>query len=1071
MLTHDLLGNLTQVRHPNGIGSTTLHYDLGGRKTSMDDPDLGRWTYAHDRQGRLTRQTDARGKTTCLYYDGYGRLRGKHFRTNTSCPGSVSSYDVRYTYDQHHGSANRSRGQLTQVYYQRSGGYYKNLYYNSQGLLVREQVRIPGQGLLNSWYGYDRYQRPTTLTYPDGEVVTTWYNSMGLPAKLVSGASTTLVNGTINVHAASDAVNYDEAGRLRQMRFPAGGNLWQTRKYHSWTSGNGRLWEIRIGTGSNEAQRTNYNQLQLGYAYDSFGNVMVNSERFGLGAWPQYRHCYDGQNRLVRAYAQYATKPTKIPACDGNLPTSERYAYDEVGRFKYFNTTGTDYRYKTPQDTGHQHGVKWIDIGDGSTTNQTVKIRARGSNPNQWPRMELWINGVKKQTWTVTTGRWSDYTASVPLTGQDQIDVVFPNDNRTGGVDANLYIDWIQVNGVTYQEGQAIIDRGAGSNAFDGNDILVGGNLYWNGALRFVAGGGGTALGYDANGNMSYKLQPGAAMLYEWNHENRLATVKRNGVTTDQYLYDENGQRIKQTSMAGGTTVYVNGRYELSNEEVWVDDAIPGGATLTNGKDGWNWDTTEKVSGRAAHRSALQSGIHQHYFTNAKETMAIKSGDTLYAYIYLDPDHPPQAVMLQWNDGDWNQRAYWGQNLINWGTNGTSSRRYMGRLPASGGWVRLEVPAAHVGLAGKTVNGLAFTLYGGRAWWDRAGVRRAVHEVTKYYEFNGQRIARRQDGVLTYLHTDHLGSTLLATNSSGAMVGEHRYRAYGSSRGGDELATDHRFTGQKDDGTGLYYYNARYYDPALGAFISPDTIVPDAGNLFAYNRFMYTLGNPLKYSDPTGHYALCFNEGSQPGIEAGEDNANRHTAVHAICSQLAEDGLLGASGEFEIFGSNREGAAKALAYLKGWQELYPDEKFIILGYSWGGGAAIEFVRALNPLFSWDRIKVDALITIDPVVGGRWWKDRQIAPPMVSWFPLPFIDVRRSFNLLAEKNVYGGITPWDQGVELPGGNNQVMTGVNHCTIGHAGCPNGAASMGFAHVPDASGGYNQTTYSLIADFLKE
>ncbi len=173
--------------------------------------------------------------------------------------------------------------------------------------------------------------------------------------------------------------------------------------------------------------------------------------------------------------------------------------------------------------------------------------------------------------------------------------------------------------------------------------------------------------------------------------------------------------------------------------------------------------TREWQRWRPAHRSALQSGTHQHYLPNARETMAVKSGDTLYAYIYLDPDHPPQEVMLQWHDGDWNQRAYWGQNLINWGTNGTSSRRYMGRLPASGGWVRLEVPAAQVGLAGKTVNGLAFTLYGGRAWWDRAGVRRAVHEVTKYYAFNGQRIARRQDGVLTYLHTDHLGSTLQPT--------------------------------------------------------------------------------------------------------------------------------------------------------------------------------------------------------------------------------------------------------------------------------------------------------------------
>ncbi len=140
-------------------------------------------------------------------------------------------------------------------------------------------------------------------------------------------------------------------------------------------------------------------------------------------------------------------------------------------------------------------------------------------------------------------------------------------------------------------------------------------------------------------------------------------------------------------------------------------------------------------------------------------------------------------------------------------------------------------------------------------------MRRAVHEVTKYYAFNGQRIARRQDGVLTYLHTDHLGSTLLATNSSGTMVGEYRYRAYGSRRGGDELATDHRFTGQKVDGTGLYYDNARYYDPALGAFIGcplgADTIVPRPGgsrtNLLDYNRYSYVRGNPLKYNDPSGH--------------------------------------------------------------------------------------------------------------------------------------------------------------------------------------------------------------------------
>ncbi len=77
--------------------------------------------------------------------------------------------------------------------------------------------------------------------------------------------------------------------------------------------------------------------------------------------------------------------------------------------------------------------------------------------------------------------------------------------------------------------------------------------------------------------------------------------------------------------------------------------------------------------------------------------------------------------MLQWNDGTCAHRAYWGANLIPWGSDGTNSRRYMGALPATGQWVRLAVPAALIGLEGSTLNGMAFALSDGRATWDRAG--------------------------------------------------------------------------------------------------------------------------------------------------------------------------------------------------------------------------------------------------------------------------------------------------------------------------------------------------------------
>ena len=67
--------------------------------------------------------------------------------------------------------------------------------------------------------------------------------------------------------------------------------------------------------------------------------------------------------------------------------------------------------------------------------------------------------------------------------------------------------------------------------------------------------------------------------------------------------------------------------------------------------------------------------------------------------------------------------------------------------------------------------------------------------------------------------------------------------------------TDKLFTGQRLDDTGLYFYNARYYDATIGRFISPDTIVPNPANPQTLNRYSYCLNNPLKYIDPTGHWS------------------------------------------------------------------------------------------------------------------------------------------------------------------------------------------------------------------------
>ncbi|HEY2250654.1 MAG TPA: DUF1553 domain-containing protein, partial [Planctomycetaceae bacterium] len=71
----------------------------------------------------------------------------------------------------------------------------------------------------------------------------------------------------------------------------------------------------------------------------------------------------------------------------------------------------------------------------------------------------------------------------------------------------------------------------------------------------------------------------------------------------------------------------------------------------------------------------------------------------------------------------WEHRAYWGENLVTWGQDGTAGRLPMGPLPTVAGWVRLEVEARAVGLvAGNIVHGMSFTQVDGKVFWDKAGL-------------------------------------------------------------------------------------------------------------------------------------------------------------------------------------------------------------------------------------------------------------------------------------------------------------------------------------------------------------
>ena len=113
-------------------------------------------------------------------------------------------------------------------------------------------------------------------------------------------------------------------------------------------------------------------------------------------------------------------------------------------------------------------------------------------------------------------------------------------------------------------------------------------------------------------------------------------------------------------------------------------------------------------------------------------------------------------------------------------------------------------------------------------------------------------LSKQSGGETSYYHTDSLSSSALVTDKEGKVVYRSDYEPFGDSlhTSGEERYT---YTGkERDVSTGLYYYGARYYDSALGRFISSDPISGNLYNSQRLNRYTYVMNNPMVYTDPTG---------------------------------------------------------------------------------------------------------------------------------------------------------------------------------------------------------------------------
>ncbi len=333
-----------------GGATTTLTYDIGGRKLSMNDPDMGLWRYTYDALGKLVTQTDAKGCITTLAYDTLNRPSGKTYS------GACSGTAVSYTYDFDTNGKGRRTGMT-------DGSGSTSWTYDSRGRMTEESKAITGSGIFKTQWGYNSADLLSWMKYPGN-------NSSGVGEQVnFTYLPQMLLDSVIGLITYVQHTEYNAAG-LVDLRKLGADVLRTDYVYYTWDTQGGRLQYLKTGTPSNSTSMQNFT-----YTYDENGDVKTILDAKNSNQ----KQCflYDALDRLTRGTTQLSD-----PFCQathaGNGQYDESYAYNaSTGNLS--SKAGANYTYG---DTNHDHAVTQMGTntyGYDANGNQTSR-NVGGSN-------------------------------------------------------------------------------------------------------------------------------------------------------------------------------------------------------------------------------------------------------------------------------------------------------------------------------------------------------------------------------------------------------------------------------------------------------------------------------------------------------------------------------------------------------------------------------------------------------------------------------------------------------------------------------------------------------------------
>jgi RHS repeat-associated protein len=350
---------------------------------------------------------------------------------------------------------------------------------------------------------------------------------------------------------------------------------------------------------------------------------------------------------------------------------------------------------------------------------------------------------------------------------------------------------------------------------------------------------GTTMLGYDGLDRLTSETTPQGSVLYTYDSAGRRQTMTVAGQPAVNYTFD-NANRL--TKITQGSSM-VQFAYDNANRRTSL--TLPNSIATSYG-----YDNASQLTGLTYTLNSTTLGNLTYSYDLAGRRTSIGGS---YAATNL-----PNAISTTAYDAA-NELTQWGTatptydsngNMLSDGTNSFAwnARNELASMNMAAETFQYDPLGRRVA---KTVLGATTSfLYDGlNPIQELSGTTPTANLLTGGVDEYFQRTD--STGSANFL-TDALGSTLALTNSSGTNLAQYIYQPFGNATVAGGSASTYQYTGRENDGTGLYYYRARYYSPTLQRFASEDRF----GFYNGVSRYVYGSDQPTDLIDPLGLWSM-----------------------------------------------------------------------------------------------------------------------------------------------------------------------------------------------------------------------